>query len=257
MKTFIKNRGGQDVRVVVEGLETPGKLAFVMHGLGGHKDQGYIRAIVEALLETGYVVVSFDTTNAFGESDGDYEDATVTNYYGDLEDVIKWASMQKWYTEPFMLCGHSLGGICTALFAENHSHKVAALAPLATVVSGELSLETYKMFPEREDLDKWQRYGIRVSKSFDGKREERLKWSHIEDRLKYDLLPKAGRLSMPVLMVVGEQDHSTPLIHQQILFDKLPGPKELHIIKGAPHTFRKPEERGELKILVKSWARKL
>ena len=257
MKTFIKNRDGQKVCVIAEGSEAPGKLAFVMHGLGGHKGQKYIRAIIEAFLEAGYVVVSFDTTNTFGESGGAYEDATITNYYADLEDVIAWASGQPWYAEPFVLCGHSLGGICTALFAENHPEKVAALAPLATIVSGELSLETHKMFPDRADLDKWRRDGVRVTKSHGGKIEQRLKWSHIEDRLKYDLLPGVGRLSMPVLMIVGAQDHSTPPVHQQLLFDKLPGRKELHVIEAAQHTFYQPEERRELKHLVKSWARQL
>jgi pimeloyl-ACP methyl ester carboxylesterase len=257
MKTFIKNRDGRKICVVVEGSDTPGKLAFVMHGLGGHKDQTYIRTIIEAFLESGYTVVSFDTTNTFGESDGDYEDATVTNYYADLEDVIGWTAGQAWYVEPFVLCGHSLGGICTALFAQAHPDKVAGLAPLATLVSGELSLETYDMFPEREGLAEWQRDGVRVTKSFDGKLEQRLKWSHIEDRLKYDLLPRADRLTMPVLMIVGEKDTSTPPVHQRKLFAELPGCKELHVIAGAPHTFYKPEERRKLKRLITSWTKKL
>jgi len=94
MKTFIKNRDGAKVCVVVEGPGTKNKLAFVMHGLGGNKKQGHIRAMAEAFLELGYTVVTFDTTNSFGESDGNYEDATITNYYADLEDVIAWASEQ-------------------------------------------------------------------------------------------------------------------------------------------------------------------
>lgn len=140
MKTFIKNRGGQKVCIVVEGPESPDKLVFVMHGLGGNKEQGHIRAMIEAFIETGYTVVSFDTTNTFGESDGKYEDATITNYYADLEDVIEWASQQSWYVEPFVICGHSLGGISTALFAENYPEKIKALAPISTVVSGKISL---------------------------------------------------------------------------------------------------------------------
>jgi hypothetical protein len=35
--------------------------------------------------------VLFDTTHSFGESGGNYEDATTTQYYQDLEDVISWA----------------------------------------------------------------------------------------------------------------------------------------------------------------------
>ena len=90
--------------------------------------------------------------------------------------------------------------------------------------------------------------------SHDGKREKRLPWSHIEDRLNYDLLPEVSKLTMPVLMIVGEKDDPTPPVHQQILYDKLPGKKELHIIKGAQHSFYEPHEQQELKQLIKDWA---
>lgn len=253
MKTFIKNRDGNKVAVVVEESTSPGKLAFVMHGLGGKKDQGHIRAMADAFLENGYTVVSWDAVHTFGESEGgDYEDATITNYYADLEDVIAWASKQDWYKEPFVLCGHSLGGISVALFAEKHPEKVKALAPISTVVSGELSMKT-----KADDLESWKRDGIRVTMSFDGKIEKRLKWSHMEDRLKYNLLDQVDKLKMPVLMVVGEKDDPTPPEHQQVLYDKLPGKKEIHIIKRALHSFYEPHEQAELKHLLKVWVVKL
>ncbi|MGZ6004779.1 MAG: alpha/beta hydrolase [Candidatus Saccharimonadales bacterium] len=257
MKTFIENRDGKKVCVVVEEAETPGKLAIVMHGLGGDKGQGHIRAMAEAFLETGYTVVTFDTTNSFGESDGNYEDATITNYYADLEDVISWASGQSWYVEPFVLCGHSLGGISVALFAEKYPAKVKALAPISTVVSGKISLDAHKLSTKLENLEEWKSEGVRVTKSHDGTKVKRLKWSHMEDRLKYDLLPGVNKLTMPVLMIVGEKDDPTPLVHQQILYEKLPGKKELHIIKGALHSFYEPHEQQELKRLVKNWTEKI
>jgi len=57
------------------------------------------------------------------------EDASITSYYEDLEDVISWAQSQEWYQEPFALAGHSLGGICTALYAEHHSAILNTLGP--------------------------------------------------------------------------------------------------------------------------------
>lgn len=253
MKTFIKSRDNNDLSVVVENEEQRGKLAFVMHGLGGSKEQPHIRAMAEAFLENGYTVVTWDAVHTFGESTGGlYEDATITNYYADLEDVIVWAKDQAWYVEPFVLCGHSLGGISTALFAEKYPEKVKALAPLSTVVSGKLSLET-----KADDLESWKRDGIRVTTSHDGTKEKRLKWSHMEDRLKYDLLEGVDKLTMPVLLIVGEKDDPTPPEHQQILFEKLPGKKEMHTIKGALHSFYEPHEQQEVKRLVKTWIESL
>lgn len=249
MKTFIESRDGNKVSVAVEGSEKSGKLAFVMHGLGGSKEQPHIRAMAEAFLEDGYTVVTWDAVHTFGESTGgNYEDATITNYYADLEDVVNWASAQPWYVEPFVLCGHSLGGISVALYAEKHPEKLKALAPISTVVSGELSMET-----KGDDLEAWKQDGYRVTMSHDGKHEKRLKWAHMEDRMKYNLLENVDKLTMPVLMIVGERDDPTPPKHQQILYEQLPGPKELHVIKGALHSFYERHEQVELKSLVKAW----
>lgn len=251
-KIFIKNRKGE--RMCVEIARNPDQkgLAFIMHGLGGFKEQPHVRTFGEAFREKGFTVVWFDTTNSMGESDGRYEDATTTNYYEDLEDLISWASAQSWYQEPFYLSGHSLGGISTALFAQKYPEKVKGIAPISPVVSGKLTLETEAM------LEEWKKTGWRVteSKSKPGL-IKRLPWSHIEDRIKYNLLPEAAKLTMPVLLIVGSEDPVTPPKHQQLLFDALPEPKEYHVIEGAPHTFRDPKHLTEIKQLFLKWIDKV
>ncbi len=239
------------VAIVEESLASQG-LAFVMHGLGGFKEQPHIRVMAEAFKQKGLTVVTFDTTNSIGESDGKYEDATTTNYYEDLEDVIVWASRQPWYKKPFYLAGHSLGGICTALFSEKYPDKVKALAPISTVVSGKLSTQRGE---KKGELQKWKETGWEIAESESKPGViKRLPWSHMEDRMKYDLLPEAKKLSMPVLLIVGE--HDEPEI-QKILFGALPGPKELHIIKKAPHTFRDTDQLKEIKSIFLNWIDKI
>jgi pimeloyl-ACP methyl ester carboxylesterase len=73
------------------------------------------------------------------------------------------------------------------------------------------------------------------------------------DRLKYDLLPNVSKLTMPVLLITGENDTLTPPDHVQILFETLTGPKEYHIIKNAPHTFHDQEHLAEIKELFLKW----
>ena len=252
---MIRNRDGEQVCVVVG----PGQrgLAFVMHGLGGFKEQLHIRVLTEVLAAQGYTVISFDTTHTFGESDGDYADATVTNAYTDLEDVIAWAATQPWYQEPFLLTGQSMGGICTALYAEEHPEKVAALAPIAPLVSGQRSYD-YQTKHDPEKLKKWQETGwdIRPSYSKPGVMKY-LKWSHMEDRMRYSLLPHAAKLTMPVLIVVGRDDTSCPVEDQQLLFDALPSQKQLEIIEGMGHNPRSDEHLEELRDIFEGWVSKL
>jgi pimeloyl-ACP methyl ester carboxylesterase len=254
-KIFIKNRKGQRISVLVERPEKPVGLAFIMHGLGGSKEQPHIELYAKAFLENGYTSVRFDTTNTFGDSDGNYEDATTTNYYEDFEDVIEWAKNQTWYKEPFCLVGHSLGSICVILYAEKHPDLVKAIAPTSTVVSGKLSLETEKY---RNVLEEWKKTGWRVDKSTSKPGlVKRLRWSHVEDRLKYDVLPEANKLTMPVLLMVGDNDDSTPQAHQQLLYEKIPGRKEMHVLKGAPHTFREEKHLDEIRQIFDKWIKGL
>ena len=144
--------------------------------------------------------------------------------------------------------------MCTLLYAQKHFDKVAALAPISTAVSKKLSLET----ETKESLAKWERTGIqeRESASKPGL-IKRLKWSYMQDALKYDVLPGAHKLAMPVLLIVGEQDNRTLPAHQKILFDALPGPKEFHVIKGAPHTFREPAHLAQIEKILRAWIQRI
>lgn len=250
-KIVIQNRKKQNIVVILEKAENQKGLAFVMHGLSGFKEQPHIETFADAFKEKEFTVIRFDTTNTLGESGGDLVDATLTNYYEDLQDVIKWAEAQNWYQEPFILTGHSLGGISSALFAEKNPEKVKALAPISTVVSGLLTEVTPNFMAVGEE---WERKGIREWESVSQPGVmKKLKWSHVEDRRKYDLIPEVNKLKMPVLMIVGELDDTTPLEHQQLLYNKLPGKKELHIIKGAEHIFRSKEHLEEIKQIFLKW----
>ncbi len=214
-KQFVHNRKNKKIVVIVEISPQRRGLAFVMHGLGGFKEQPHIKTFADAFREEGFTAVRFDTTNTLGsgESEGKYEDATTTNYYEDLEDVISWAGKQSWYQEPFWLCGHSLGAMAMILFAEKYPATVQGLAPISTVVSGKISFDSPK-YRGNDILKRWRETGWRIEES---KSQlgivKKLKWSHMEDRLKYDVLLEAKKLKMPVLLIVGDQDDSTPPEH--------------------------------------------
>jgi len=60
---------------------------------------------------------------------------------------------------------------------------------------------------------------------------------------------------MPVLLIVGDKDKYAP--HQDILYEKLPGEKELHVIKGSGHCFRSPDYLRQLKNIFDKWIGKI
>jgi len=252
-KLFIKNRKGESIAVLVDEAEKQEGLAFVMHGLGSWKERPITEYMAKSFIENNYTVVRFDATNSFGESYGKIEDATTTNYYEDLEDVIAWARAQKWYQEPFVLSGHSLGALCTGLYAEKNPEKIKGWVPVGGAISGKLSLEAR---PEEGVL--WKQEGYRALIGWDPKDPDavyKLPWSHFEDRLKYDLFQKIDKLNMPVCIIVGERDNSCLPKHQELLYEKLKSSKELHIIKDAPHTIKDEKQLQELSEIVSKWIR--
>lgn len=253
---FIKNRKSKDIAIAIDkSKKNTSGLAIVMHGLGGFKEQPHIRTMIDILKNNSYDVISFDTTNTFGKSDGNYSNATVTNYYEDLEDIISWTKNKFNYEGQFILAGHSIGGLSISLFAEKYPEKVKALAPISTIVSGKL----WKQAQNKKMLEDWKNSGVWIRESNDSDHGNRkvLKWTFAEDIMQYDLLKDISKLTMPVLLVVGDKDLTATVSHQKILFGKLPGKKELYVIKDARHVFRDESHLREIGNIMSEWLKKI
>lgn len=257
-KFSIKNRKGLKMVVVVKIPEKPIGLAFTMHGLGGFKEQPHVQAVADVFYDNNFTSVLFDTTNTFGESEGDYQDATVEQYYQDFEDLVSWAENQAWYQKPFLIAGHSLGGYSVVRFAETYPELIKGLFAFAPFISGKMSIESRNCFMP-EELNEWKKTGFQIKQSESKPGViKKLPWSHMEERQKHDLMPNISKITMPILIVVGEKDTSIPPNHQKILFEAIPSKnKKMVIVPGAPHTFRETEHLNQLKEIFNNWLKKL
>lgn len=254
-KEIIKNREGLKIIVQIEEVKNSKGLVFVMHGLGCFKEQHQMEAIAKAFRDNKFTVIRFDTTNSIGESGGKLEDASITGYYQDLEDVINWSKSQKWYQEPFFLAGHSVGGYCVARYTINYPERVKAVAPFSAFVSGRLFSKTKEISPL---LEKWKNDGIREWESTSRPGfMKRLKYEFMEDAFTHNLLEDAGKITCPVLLVVGEEDETIPVEDQKLLYAALKSEKELHIIKNSGHTFRGEQPLRELEDIINKWIKAL
>lgn len=235
-KLEIKNRRGLKLVIQVDTPQPAKRLVFIAHGQGGFKEQVHIQAFAEAFLENNFRVVRFDATHALGESDGDIFDVTYDSYIEDLEDVINWARAQEWSQQPFALCGQSMGAQSTAWYAEHHPEAVSLLAPIAPPVNFDLWVETL----DEQVRKDWQEkgYKLEASRSKPGV-AKKIGWGVSESLKKFDLLPMANKLTMPVFFMAGEFDQPCPYENQKILFDIIPSANKLLIkITGAEHSFR-------------------
>lgn len=255
MKHTITNRSGLKLVIQVDEPENPTGLVFVAHGLKGSRFEPHIQTVSEVFLAHSYRVVRFDATHSVGESDGDIYDVSFDHYYNDLVDVIDWAQGEDWYSEPFGVCGHSMGAQTAAWFAEHHPERISILLPLAPVVNYE-SYISYMPDGGRE----WRQAGYinLYSKVNDG--NVRVGWNAVESVKKYDLLPLAHNLTMPILDIVGSMDTTVPLTAQEKFLERTASDdKSLEVIEGAQHSYRNFEsdtygEEGEaLRSILDNW----
>jgi len=249
-KLFIKNRKGLKVAVIVDETENQKGLVFLMHGLLGFKEQSLLIETAKIFKENNFTTVSFDTTNGIGESDGVMEELTITGYSEDLEDVINWSKSQKFYSEPFILVGHSWGGYCVGNYAADNSN-IESLILYSPVVSGASYQEIDKI---KQVLKNWKEGGIREweSQSNPGV-VKRLKYQFIKDSLNHDLLKNAEKINCPVLIIRGDEDASVPLAPQETLFNKIITKKEFFIIRNGDHDLEKEENLMEIHNIINKW----
>ncbi len=254
----IQNRYGLEIVGDIFVSDESKGISFVLHGLGGYRQHTNNQAILDTLLKNNYTVVTFDATNSVGESEGKYEDATVTKHYEDLCDVIDWSKKQDFYTESIFLAGHSLGGYAVLKYAEDYPVNIKSVFAFAPFIAGELSFEAHRIF-EKEKFEEWEKTGwITIPSESKPGLEKKLPWSHMVERLNHDLRPNTDKLTMPILIIVGEKDTSCPPVHQKIFFDLIPeGRKELHIVPDASHTFREEKHLNELKNILNIWLQKI
>lgn len=257
MQTFkIKNR--YSLKIVGDILipqESIG-LVFLLHGLGSSRKRELIQDIAKTFYNNKYIVINFDATNSTGESEGKYENATMQLHYEDLIDVILWAKSKEWYQQPFILAGHSLGGYAVLQYTEDYPKEVKSVFAFAATISGKFSFEAKEQF-ESEEFKKYKETGwtSRISKTT-GKILN-LPYSHMEERLKHDLITDVKNIKCPILMISGEKDTSCPPEHQKTFFELLSSEKEIHIIPGAPHTFKKQEDLEKMKEILNKWVQKI
>lgn len=260
-KFSVKNRHGLKLVIQVDSPDNPESLVFIEPGQGGTIDQVHITAFADAFLANGYRTIRFDPTHSVGESEGDIFDVTYDNYVEDLEDVISWARTQKWFKQPFALCGHSMGAQAVTWYAEHNPSGVMLLAPMAPVVNYELLTKTM----DEDFKNRWQNRGhIEIPSRSKPGIVKKIGWGVNESLKKFDIVLKAGDLKMPVINIVGEKDHPCQVEHQQIFMDTVGSKnKRLVTIPGAEHSYRnvKSNDYGkeieEAKKALSIWLRRI
>jgi pimeloyl-ACP methyl ester carboxylesterase len=155
----------------------------------------------------------------------------------------------------FFLVGHSLGGAIALWFALQHPELLSGLVLISTGAQLPVNLSLIEnlaspdSYPAAvDDICRWSFSPETPSRIVDSVRKQILsiRSSVLEADFRacdaYDLSSRLGEVSVPSLVLVGEEDKMTPVRFAEGLSEGIPG-AELQVVKGAGHML--PLERSD------------
>ncbi len=227
------------------------------HGYKGYKDWGAWNVIARQFAVKGYVFVKFNFSHNGGTIDNpiDFPDleAFGKNTYsiesydlGVVLDHIESGELlpNEIDANQIYLIGHSRGGGMVTLKAGQDSR-------VKKVVSWAGVSDYANRFPSGEELEKWERDGVRYVLNGRTKQNMPHYYSFYEDfqnnREQLDIEKAARNINVPQLIIHGSEDMAVTEHDAQQLKSWNPN-AQLEIIQGAGHTFdtKHPWDREDL-----------
>ena len=229
-KVFFKSEG----QWVAGMLHLPGEpnppCVIASHGLLSSKESTKYIALGEQLAQNGIAMLRFDF-RGIGESEGKWEDDTVSRRIADLKAAIDFVRADARFGNRIGLLGSSLGGYVTLIAAASNKEVKASV-----------------IWATPFHLD-----GIELKQDVEGMPP--LGRAFFEDLPKHRLSPLLPRVSK-CMVVHGEADELVPVDQAWEIFQGLGSPKEIHVIESADHRLTQPSHRQRAMDLSAEWFRK-
>ena len=214
------------------------------HGMLSNKDGTKQIALCRALYDRGIASLRFDFRGR-GQSDGAFEDTTISRRLEDLETVLAHVDARRYSS--ISLVGSSLGAPVAILGAAGGAAPaVASLVTYAAVSRAERLLD---FFPPQH-VAEWKKAGMLDLVG------NKIKWDFIDDALTHNVLAAAGSLRCPTLLIHGSADALVPFESSRIIWEAIKAEKDFVLIEGADHTFIDSSHLEQVIELTVQWIEK-
>lgn len=198
-------------------------------------------------MERGIIVLRIDFTDCVGESDGACEDMKLTSQITDITDALAWLeSRGEVAPDRIGIGGYSLGG-ATSIFVAAEDDRPAAVVPVAAPASH----ETERLFQGKE-LERWKEMG-HIHFPTEKRGEVTIGWQFYEDLQQYDGRDAVGRIHVPIRFTHGSDDDIVSVTDAEAMHERANDPKDLHILEGGDHLFRRPEHQEQM-VEAAAWS---
>ena len=208
-------------------------IVIYSHGYRSTKENKKAKAIAEILTEKNINVLSFDFSGR-GESDGKFEDTTITNYLDDLNSAIKFISKK---TNKIFLIGNSLGGLVTLQVASKLSNnkkikKIVLLSPVS-----KFPWRKTKEYSKKAIVE-WKKKGYTYTYS-ERYGDMKINYSFYLDVKKYNKTNLYSSITQKTLIIHGDKDKSVN-IKDSVFLSKILKQNILVKLKDADHNYANP-----------------
>lgn len=242
-----KNDKGQTLKGVVH---IPDKKHFLKypavifcHGYTGTKDTEKYVELAEALPNAGFVTLRFDFTCS-GESEGKFEDITVTQEIADVSSAIDaLLKLGMVDAKKIGVFGHSLAGAVVIFAAERDSRIRAIVASCPAVYPG----PTFRQVMSPKGFRMWKKNGSAVPWN---DQKFKTNYGFWEDYQRYDILKSARKLKAPLLVLQGSKDAIVAPAGARALAHAANAP--LHFV-DAGHDYVEPGAIPRVNELTMDW----
>lgn len=237
----IKNVSAAANQITIDGdhgklsaiLQTPDDraeypLVMILHGFNSSKQMTLLSAIADKLEQSGIASIRFDF-NGHGESEGSFQNMTISNELNDAKKVYEYVQNLPEITS-ISVTGHSQGGVVAGLIAgEYGTEKIKSVVLMAPAsVLRELARKG-ELFGTKFDTDNIPEYielfnGLRVGRAY------------LEDAKKLPIYEISAQYQGPVLIVHSQDDELVPYSNGEE-YNQIYQNSKLKTLRGFDHSF--------------------
>jgi pimeloyl-ACP methyl ester carboxylesterase len=240
------DRHGHGIAAILATPDGPTtRLAVLCHGFLSGKNSTTNRTLTHLLNDRGLATFRFDFFGQ-GESDGSFEEITTSLAVDQTQAALDLVTARGY--DRIGLVGSSFGGL-VALLTTAQRRDISCLALKCPVVD---FAEELRLTFGPEEWARWQATDT-IPNIMGGPDRIRLRYNFYKDCLRQIAYEPAEQITVPTLIVQGEQDECVPLHQSQRLRDALGGPKRLDLLPGADHQFTRAEDFLQMTTSISAW----
>lgn len=250
---FFLNKGERITGMLHIPKEIPVPGIIFCHGFTGNRVESH-RLFVHAAREMckrGFVILRFDFRGS-GESEGLFENMTISEEVSDLKVAIDWFyNREEVLKDKIGVIGLSLGGVIAILTAAQ-DERIKAICTWSTPAELKELQDTAKNIFGEMKIEK-----LIIKKYIDLPSGDRIGKKFLIDALKHNILESIEKISpRPILIIHGTKDQLVPVSHAEKLFEKAKDNKEIFLVKDADHTFNRWDWQWEVINYTTKWFEK-